>query len=111
MIELDLRPISSVEGEGLCSLVTFLQLEYRLPSRKYITTVLKRKHDVGKKHLKKNLKEAFSVSLTTDIWSSLATESYNMYITVSAHYLTLDWDMCSYVLETSGFPEHHTGDI
>ena len=107
MIALDLRPISSFEGEGLCSIVTFLQPGYRLPSRKYITTVLKRKHDVGKEQLKKNLKKAFSVSLTTDIWSSLATEGY---ITVSAHYLTPDWDMCSYVLETSGFPERHIGD-
>ena len=87
--------------------MTFLQPGYKLPSRKYITTVLKRKHDVGKEQLKKNLKEALSVSLTTDIWSSLATEGY---VTVSAHYLTPDWHMCSYVLETSGFLEHHTSD-
>ena len=99
-----------MEGERLCSLVTFLQPGNRVPSRKYITAFLKRKHDVGKEQLKKNLKEVFSVSLTTDtlcIWSSLATESY---ITVSGHYLTPDWDTCSYVSETSGFPERHTGD-
>ena len=71
--------------------MTFLQPGYRLPSRKYITTVLKGKHDVGKEQFKRNIKEVFSVSLTTDIWSSLAAEGY---IIVSVHYLTACVFLC-----------------
>ena len=107
MVALDLRPISSVEGEGFRDLLACIQPGYKPPSRKHITRILKRKHDVGKAQLKVKLQEALSIAITTDLWSSLATESY---ITVSVHYLSTDWKMCSYVLETSGFPERHTGE-
>ena len=55
--------------------------------------------------MKLKLKSATSVSLTSDVWSSSATEGY---ITVTAHFLTNEWNMFSCVLETSGFQERHT---
>ena len=47
-----------------------------------------------------------SVALMTDIWMSRATQAY---ITVRAHYITAEWKVFAYVLETKGFPERHTG--
>ena len=50
--------------------------------------------------------ECEGFSLTTDIWTSIATEAY---ITMSGHFISPDWDMCFVVLTTSAFPERHTG--
>lgn len=52
------------------------------------------------------LKAASSVALTTDIWTSRATQAY---ITVTAYYISIDWKLLACVLETKGFPERHTG--
>ena len=46
------------------------------------------------------------IALTTDIWSSCATQGYE---TVTVHLITADWKAFSCVLETSGFPDWHTG--
>ena len=47
-----------------------------------------------------------SVSLTTDIWTSMANEAY---ITISAHWISPSWEVISCVLETKEFPDSHTG--
>ena len=46
-----------------------------------------------------------SVALTTDIWTSMATEAY---MTVAAHYIDPNWKLQNFVLETLLFPERHT---
>ena len=50
--------------------------------------------------------EAKFITLTTDIWTSIATESY---ITVTAHYIDDNWELQAFVLETMPFPDRHTG--
>ena len=56
--------------------------------------------------LKECLKnEAKFITLTTDIWTSIATESY---LTVTAH-IDSDWELQAFVLETIPFPDRHTG--
>ena len=47
------------------------------------------------------------IALMTYIWTSSATEAY---LTVTAHYLSPTWNMCSFMLATQAFPEHHTGE-
>jgi len=57
--------------------------------------------------LKKRLEaEAFSMALTTDIWTSIATEAY---MTVTCHYIDQNLQLQNFVLETLAFPERHTG--
>ena len=51
------------------------------------------------------LSSAISVSYITDIWSSIATESY---ITLTAHFITSDFEQKSYILATRNMPERHT---
>ena len=52
------------------------------------------------------MKHLASMALTTDIWTSMATETY---MTVTAHYIDPNWKLQNFVLETLSFPERHTG--
>ena len=107
MICEDLRPVRMVECTGFKSLMSYLEPGYQIPSRKYFTRLLQQQYLSCKEVLiTKFEKEAVSIALTTDIWTSRAVE---VYITVTAHYLDPSWKMQSYVLQTSAFPERHTG--
>ena len=53
------------------------------------------------------LNKATSVSLTTDVWTSRATQGY---ITVTCHYIDLDWKIRNYVLQTRILEEKHNGE-
>lgn len=106
MVALDLRPMYMVKCEGFRNLLGYLEPAYKVPSRQHITSLIHRKHDAAKKLLCTTLKEASSVALSTDIWTSMATEAY---ITVTAHYISTNWELFSFVLETKSFPERHSG--
>ena len=85
----------------------YLEPNYKVPSRKFITGVIHKKHGAVKEKLQDKLEtEASSIALTTDIWTSSATEAY---ITVSVHYILTEWKMISCVLETPDMSERHTG--
>ena len=47
-----------------------------------------------------------SIPLTTDIWTSRATQSF---ATTTAQFLDQHWNLTTFVLETVHFPGHHTG--
>jgi len=107
MVAIDLKPITMVEGEGFVDLLHNLEPGYKLPSRKHVTKMIQKKHEsVIEKPQTKINKEAKSISLTTDIWSSIATEE--AYITIAAHYVSPEWQLLSCILETPGMPEQHT---
>ena len=107
LVALDVRPVRFVEGEGFCRLLRFIEPGYRIPSCKHITNLLQTKHLKGKQLLKEKLRrEVSALALTTDIWTSSANDAY---ISLTAHYISPDWVLCSCVLETQVFPEHHTG--
>ena len=107
MIVQDLRPIRVVECDGFRDLISYLEPGYVLPSRKQFTADINLKHARCKEVLKERLKkEVQFMSLTTDIWTSLATKSY---LTVTAHYIDRSWALQAFVLETLPFPERHTG--
>ena len=67
MLALDIRPVHMVECEGFKDLMACLEPVYTVPSRKLITIMICRKHEVGKELLCEKLKTASSVALTTDI--------------------------------------------
>jgi hypothetical protein len=61
----------------------------------------------AKNKVRERLQDAPAVSMTTDCWTSSATECY---ISLSAHYVcTKSWTLASWVLATQSFDEHHTG--
>jgi len=101
MLVTDLRQIRTAECNGFRSLMKYLEPGYSLPCRKQL------QHATCKQRLKEKLgEEAVFLSLTTDIWTSTATESY---VTITAHYIDESWVLQAYVLETLPFPEWHTG--
>ncbi|GAA6077435.1 E3 SUMO-protein ligase ZBED1-like [Tachysurus ichikawai] len=71
MIVTDMRPLSMVEDDGFKAISTF-NPKYELPSRPFFT----KKHECIKGKLKKALQETDSITLTTAIWTSVATEAY-----------------------------------
>ena len=69
--------------------------------------IIRQKHELGQVKLRKIVsEEADKVALTTDLWTSSATEAY---MTVTLHYISPSWDLRSFILATTAFPECHTG--
>ena len=50
--------------------------------------------------------EIEAMVMTTDIWTSLTNESY---ISVTLHYISNDWELSSFILDTAVFLGHRTG--
>ena len=58
--------------------------------------------------LKKDLKKRSSkITLTTDAWTSIATEAY---LGVTCHYINDNWEMVSFVLCTKPLEDRHTAE-
>ena len=106
MIVVDMRPIRMVECAGFKSLLSFLEPGYTVPSHQSASDMISLRHRQGKQKLINELAKASSVALTTDMWTSITMDAY---MTVTAHYVSKHREMVSCVLETSHFPERHTG--
>ena len=103
----DLRPLSVVEGQGFQHMVKILDPRYSLPGRTYFTsTVIPQMYSESVLKVKACLSSARVVALTTDGWTSRATESY---VTVTSAHITPDWKLKTFVLQTRAMPESHTG--
>ncbi len=103
---LDMRPIAIVRDRGLKELLNFLEPNYQLPSTTHVSALIKKNFEDGKAALSRQLRAATSIALTTDIWTSKATQAF---ATTTGHFLDGDWNLVSYVLETIHFPGSHTG--
>lgn len=109
MVALDLQPLSIVEDTGFKRLLKCLDSRYEPPSRKHITqTLLPARCKTERERVKAELEMVTDVSVTTDIWTSRATEGY---ITVTIHFLNQLWQLESLVLETRVLEGDHTGDV
>ncbi|XP_053387152.1 E3 SUMO-protein ligase ZBED1-like [Mercenaria mercenaria] len=106
MVVMDYMPLSVVEGEGFLSLMNTVVPVYNVPSRNTIRSRIVKRYDSEKDLLKSSLASVSSVAVTTDTWTSNATESY---ITVTEHHIDNEWRMRSNVLLTRAMPERHTG--
>uniref|UniRef100_A0A9J7Y5E2 BED-type domain-containing protein n=1 Tax=Cyprinus carpio carpio TaxID=630221 RepID=A0A9J7Y5E2_CYPCA len=103
----DMRPFSVVENEGFRLLVNKLEPKYTIPSRPHFSqTVMPALYRETKSKVIETLRKAYSVSITTDGWTSRATQSY---LTVTAHVITSEWEMVNFVLQTRPLFETHTG--
>ncbi|XP_048859191.1 E3 SUMO-protein ligase ZBED1-like [Brienomyrus brachyistius] len=106
-IACDLRPFSAVDGKGFKRLVANLEPRYKMPSRAHFSqSVFPALYRKTKEEVMLNLKQSECVAITTDGWTSRATQSY---ITITAHVLSSEWEMKSYVLQTRLLSESHTG--
>lgn len=67
--------------------------------------IIPKLHEQTRQVIVKELSETAYVVLTSDAWTSRATASF---LTVTAHYITLEWEMRSVVLQTRPLYESHT---
>jgi hypothetical protein len=84
----------------------YIEPDYKVPSRTHITSVCRKKYDTIKEGIFASLSTVPNVALTSDIWTSGATQAY---VTVTVHFITEDWKMECKVLLTREMPERHTG--
>ncbi|XP_058874176.1 E3 SUMO-protein ligase ZBED1-like isoform X1 [Acipenser ruthenus] len=104
----DMVPIYTVEKEGFKKLLKMIDKKYQLPSRKYFSeTALPALYDDCREQVAEALTRVQFFASTTDLWSSQTTEPY---ISLTVHYIDPDWKLCTKCLQTSYFPEDHTGE-
>ncbi len=95
---LDMRPFSVVKNEGFKYLLSVLEPRYLLPSRAHFSqNVLPKLQEKTKAKVEEGLSTAESIAITTDGWTSRATDSY---MAITAHYITGNWQIANHVLQT-----------
>ena len=107
----DMLSLDTVSGEGFLSMLKAFEPRYTPPGRKALTTnylpkLYKRELD----NVKMSLSDSTPFSMTKDIWSSRANDSYIAY---TYHCITDDGDnfaLKSHLLEVRHFPGSHTGE-
>lgn len=101
---LDLRPISLVMGKGFRNFCKQLNPGYQVPCRATITSHLIKLYTDCKDDII-DLLSGCTVSLTTDLWTSIGTKSY---ITLTGHFIK-DWQLYCKILATRPLEARHTG--
>lgn len=110
MMVLDFQPYSVVQDIGFQRLMKVLEPKYELPSRTtFSRNVVPKMYDAVKVKIQSSLNEALPavpcLSLTCDMWTSRANDSY---ISLTCHYITEDFSMQRHVLGNSNFPGSHS---
>lgn len=76
MIAQDNQPFSVVEDEEFRRLINYLEPRYAMPSRRYFSDVaLAELYTAVYVHIEKLLSDVTHVSFTSDIWTSIYTDS------------------------------------
>ncbi len=108
MLATDLQPASIVEDKGFLNFLHVIDPKYQPPSRRTIMRSLLPDHyEKTKQELKAKLAEAKYCAITTDLWTSRATEGY---ITVTCHFISSSWELHSAVLATLFVDTAHTAE-
>ena len=109
MIAIDCQPISVVDDLGFVRVLQTAEPRYSIPSRKYITeSILPDIHANITAKVKDELARARWISLTSDIWSTqVSNESL---ISLTAHWVSDQFERKSLMLQAAPFPGSHTAD-
>ncbi|RXM97388.1 Zinc finger BED domain-containing protein 1 [Acipenser ruthenus] len=103
----DMRPISIVEGDGFREFCSEMESRYKIPSRTTISKNIIKLYDTTRANVKQILHDCKDIALTTDGWTSLATDAY---VTVTAHCITDSWELQDFVLQTKELRGSHTAE-
>ncbi|XP_039503629.1 E3 SUMO-protein ligase ZBED1-like [Pimephales promelas] len=86
---------------------SMLEPKFKMPCRGHFSEkVIPEIYNETKQSVKECLKNADCVALTTDSWTSRATQSY---VTITAEVINEKWEKKSFVLQTRELSESHTG--
>ena len=103
----DMQPYYTVERPGFKNLVSKLNPCYKLPSRKYFSQQeTPRLYNTVKESIMAKLGKIEYHSATTNLWTSRAT---HLYLSYTVHFITRNWEMNSFCLESIPLFEDHTG--
>ena len=105
MCAIDARPLSICQGVGFKRFVRDLNPDYQVPSRTTVTKYLHKLYHDAKIDVVQSLKDQ-SVSITSDIWTSVALDGY---LSVTGHYIDNDWVLQNKNLSTKPMNERHSG--
>ncbi|CAL9689321.1 unnamed protein product [Knipowitschia caucasica] len=104
----DMMPIQSVEREGFSKMLKTFDPRYKLPSKKYFSKVaLPALYEDARTEVSNALSSVEFFASTTDMWSSRTSDPY---LSLTIHYVDKDWKLQNKCLETSFFPDDHTGE-
>ena len=108
MIALDSEPFNVVNHTGFSRLLKVLEPRYQLPSDKYFAeTLIPEMYCKVSLKLKDVLVSTSHISITTDVWSSVAQDSY---ISLTCHYVTEEFTQKQLCLHAAPFNDRHTGE-
>ncbi|XP_074323209.1 zinc finger BED domain-containing protein RICESLEEPER 2-like [Apium graveolens] len=100
-------PLSFVEYEGIREAFLYANPRATLASRNTLRNDILINYKTEKRKLLNMLKSCGSrVCLTSDLWTSVATDGY---ITITAHFITDDWVLHKKLLNFSYVPSPHMG--
>ena len=105
----DMVPFQTVERSGFVGMISTLDSRYVVPSRKYFSEVeIPKLHGEVRDKVETELREIKHYATTTDLWSS---RNMDPYIGLTIHFIDDEWKLCSKCLQTSYFPDDHTGQL
>ncbi|XP_043285750.1 E3 SUMO-protein ligase ZBED1-like [Venturia canescens] len=107
MIAADHWPLSIVESRGFRALMKEVVPLYSIPSRKTITKTLELKYEQMRKVYRDRLALQTSITLTCDIWTDTANQSY---LGITSHYLTKELSFANSCLGVFPLHERHTAN-
>ncbi|XP_025881816.1 zinc finger BED domain-containing protein RICESLEEPER 2-like [Oryza sativa Japonica Group] len=108
MIILHDYPFRIVEHKGFNALMKWMNPSYEFIGRKAIKSECMKLYESEKEHLRKSLREAETISLTTDMWTS----NQNLqYMCLVAHYIDVNWVLQCRVLNFVEVEPPHTGIV
>ena len=103
----DLRPLGMFHTVAYRKYMAKVQPGYTPPVAATVKKYLNLQYLREKSALKDDLLKQVSVALTTDLWTSMSTQSY---LTVTGHYISEDWVLKHCVLATKRITGRHTGE-
>ncbi|XP_051997764.1 E3 SUMO-protein ligase ZBED1-like [Xyrauchen texanus] len=104
----EMVPFNTVEKPAFKSMLQKFDKQYELPGKTYFSeTAVPKMYSTVKTSIKSELMNVDYFSATTDMWSSV---NMTPYMSLTVHYLSIEWILKSRCLETVFMPENHTSD-
>uniref|UniRef100_A0A9J7X3Z0 HAT C-terminal dimerisation domain-containing protein n=1 Tax=Cyprinus carpio carpio TaxID=630221 RepID=A0A9J7X3Z0_CYPCA len=101
-------PFNTVEKAAFKSMLQKFDKQYELPGKTYFSeTAVPKMYSRVKTSIKSELLNVDYFSATADMWSSV---NMTPYMSLTVHYLSMEWILKSRCLETVFMPENHTSD-
>ncbi|RXN13639.1 zinc finger BED domain-containing 1-like protein [Labeo rohita] len=83
-----------------------MEPDYTVPNCASISNALSLKYSDLRGEIYDTIKNATALSFTTDIWTPVSMEAY---MAVTCHFISQEWELSTFVLETKAFEFSHTG--